>query len=69
MNEEGCNVGIRDDDMYGWKLKLSGDCSMVLEDINKKLGEYGRRYFEDRLVFEPEEPAKTALAEESSEEA
>ena len=51
MNEERCKVDLQKDDKYGWKLEVKGDCNQVLQDISTKLGEYGRRYLEDRLVF------------------
>ena len=52
MEKESCDVGLQKDDKYGWKLKVKGNCEEVLEDIKKKLGEYGQRYFEERLIIE-----------------
>jgi hypothetical protein len=66
--QESCDVGLEDDDKFGWKLKVKGNCKDVLDDINKKLREYGRRYFEDRLVFEPSDKAKTRSEEQKAEE-
>lgn len=50
--KESCIVELYQDQKYGWKLKVSDNCSKVIKDINQKLGEYGRRYFENRLIIE-----------------
>ena len=65
MPKKECDVDLRDDDKYGWRLRVSGDCTKVLEDINEKLGEYGRRYLEERLDFDSEGQEADELSEES----
>jgi hypothetical protein len=68
MDKKICDVGLQKDEKYGWKLKVKGNCDEVLKDINEKLGEYGRRYFEDRLVIEPAEKKDAPSAENKPEE-
>ena len=65
---ESCDVGLQKDDKYGWKLIVKGDCEEVLEDIKNKLGEYGQRYFEDRLVIEPADKNDAPSTENKPEE-
>lgn len=67
MEKESCDVGLHKDDKYGWKLKVKGDCKEVLNDISKKLGEYGRRYLEDRLIFEASKKSEIPADENNSE--
>ena len=57
-----------EDDKYGWKLKVKGNCDEVLKDIHEKLGEYGRRYLEERLIFETANNTEAPGAEYKPEE-
>ena len=68
MGKESCDVGLQKDDKYVWKLEVKGDCNEVLKDISDKLGEYGRRYLEDRLVFVPTEKEETQADKQSTDE-
>ena len=34
----------------GWDVKVSGDCSKELKQIEKNMGPQGWRYFEKRLI-------------------
>ena len=66
MENESCDVGLQKDDKYGWKLKVKGNCDEVLKDIHEKLGEYGRRYFEERLIIEPADRTNATNADDST---
>ncbi len=68
MGKESCDVGLQTDDKYVWMLKVKGDCKEVLDDIKKNLGQYGRRYFEDRLIFEASEENETSFDDANAEE-
>ena len=68
MDNESCDVGLQNDDKYGWKLKVKGNCDEVLKNIKEKLGEYGRRYFEDRLIIEPPDKTEAPSADDTTEE-
>jgi hypothetical protein len=69
VNDEGCPVDLEKDEKYVWRLRVPRDCEEVLADINAKLGEYGRKYFWDRLVFEPlEEKPKAPVLEPNMDE-
>lgn len=68
MKKESCDVGLQKDEKYVWKLKVKGDCKEVLDNIKKKLGQYGRRYFEDRLVFEAPEKTETSSEQPNTDE-
>lgn len=68
MDNESCDVGLQKDEKYGWKLKIKGNCAEVLKDINEKLGEYGCRYFEDRLIIVPPKKTETSSEQTDTEE-
>ncbi len=68
MEKESCDVGLQKDDKYGWTLEVKGDCEEVLNDIKKKLGEYGRRYFEDRLISVPKKEDKKSSENKNKDE-
>ena len=68
MDNESCDVGLQKDDRYVWRLRVKGDCKKVLDDIRRDLGKSGRRYFEDRLIFEPDEKAKSSSGVKNTDE-
>jgi len=43
---------------------VKGNCDEVLKDVHEKFGEYGRGYFEDRLIIEPVEIADAPDADD-----
>ena len=61
-------MGLQKDDKYGWKLKVKGNCDEVLKDIIEKLGEFGHRYFEERLIIEPADRTEATNANDATNE-
>ena len=52
MEKKACNVELLKDSKYVWKLLVKGDCKTLLDDIRKDLGNAGRRYLNDRIIYE-----------------
>lgn len=50
MLEDKCSIGLGPDVKTGYRIFVKGDCDKLLEDIKKNLGDYGKRYFEERIV-------------------
>jgi len=51
MDGEKCKIGLNPDKKYGYKLTIEGDCTKLLNDVKENLGEYGKRYLEDRILY------------------
>jgi hypothetical protein len=51
MVADKCNIGLKPDKKYGYRVTVEGDCNKLLSDIKENLGKYGRRYLEDRIIY------------------
>ena len=52
MSENKCKVTFKKDPLTGWKLVMdpTDDCKKTVEETSRKLGKYGYKYLEKRLV-------------------
>jgi len=48
MIEDRCEIKIKPDKKYGWKLEVTG-CSATLKEIEKNLAPFSNRYLKERM--------------------
>ena len=53
MVEERCEIKIKPDIKFGWKLEVTG-CSKTLKEIEKNLAPFSNRYLSERIETKKE---------------